>query len=57
MRVIMPFSLDGKHYEPGDALGIDALCVVRDLIWRGLAVAVPMNVVDGAAWDMESALH
>ena len=44
MNATKPFYLDGHRYESGDIIEADALCVVRDLIWRGIVVAAPLAI-------------
>ncbi len=56
LKALKPFPLDGRRYEPGDVLGMDALGVVRDLVWRGLAVAVPIKGA-GEPSDTDSTWH
>ena len=54
MNATKPFYLDGHRYESGDIIEADALCVVRDLIWRGIVVAAPLAINPSS---VESVLH
>ena len=49
------FSLDGRRYDAGDILGVEALCIARDLLWRKLVVSAPIKV-DGANGKAERAV-
>ena len=39
LKALKTFCLDGVLYQPGDVLRVDALAVVKDLLYRKLVVA------------------